>query len=143
MRKTGLFILAIVAFTIVSARNAQAQGFELKVTVGNSSQTCAWVTIYTSRVLLPWSAYQARFVKAGGHYTWSIPFTQLGPTPIPAEIKVRAEFMKDVNCNHPVVADTSAENKGILPDQAFGRVGQVGSNLSGPPYRVGVPKGSR
>jgi hypothetical protein len=112
--------------------------FTASVRVTNLSDRCAWVTIYYATFYKPWiiagsPINRPRFVQVGGFFDFSgLLFEQLlPPATIPGEIKVRAEF-KNADCTGGTFADTSAENKGILPDPGtFGLVATEYSTLSG------------
>lgn len=139
------FLAAILVCTASFGYRAQAaKGFQVSVHVSNNSNRCAWVTIYGGRVGVPWriegGQARPRFVHAGGEYTFNVPFTQLLPTPIPAEIKVRAEIMRSSACSGSRAENHDNWNKGIMPEAAFGHKVTVSSQITGPPYRVSKPR---
>jgi hypothetical protein len=115
--KKALFLSVVLTVGM----SIQAYGFVQMVntTIRNDSDRCAWITLYVSRPGIPWVTYDAFWVKSGKPWRQAVvvpnplpPITGV-PTPVPAEIRVRAEFMSDSACSHPVVKDTSGEKKGI------------------------------
>jgi hypothetical protein len=98
--------------------DAQAQGksaFEVKVHISNDSNNCAWVTIYSSRPGLGWGIERALWFRAGENGTYKTAFPNIGIIQLPAEIKVRAEYVKTRDCHGGVVGDREAVKKGIFP----------------------------
>ncbi|HLJ74102.1 MAG TPA: hypothetical protein VKU62_05925 [Thermoanaerobaculia bacterium] len=97
MNKTVLIaVLLLWAFT----------AFAREIPIRNTSSTCAWVTIYEPRPAGPPTMRKTRkdirayWIKAGAvkKENWS-------DGGFGAE--VRAEFMTNVNCDHPVLRDIS------------------------------------
>ena len=140
MRKRSL-LLAFLTVTFALPLVAQtAPGFGVDIVVTNQSDTCAWVTLYDSRPGLKWSIVggvsRPRFLKARDSYTFTTMFTNLLGVPYPAEVKVRAEFMKNNNCDHPKVDDRERETTITIPAKA-GVYQQLASSLGGAKGREG------
>jgi hypothetical protein len=136
--KTALaFAASLFAF---SALGGTASADVLVTTqVVNNSNTCAWVTIYTATALKGWSieggANRPRFIK---RHEGIILFTSNfagWDSGLPVEIKVRAEFKKNLDCSGPTIADIWEVNKKVRGPHAI-----LISELTGSPYRVSGPR---
>ena len=111
----------VLCVVLTLGMSIHAYGFMqmINTTIYNDSDRCAWITLYQSRPGIPWVAVDAFWVKSGKRWAHAVPVPNPAPvitgvpTPFPAEIRVRAEFMSDSACSHPVVVDTSADKKGL------------------------------
>jgi hypothetical protein len=119
--KRGLLIFAVFACSIIPDANAQLgpDAFQIILNVTNSSTKCVWVTPYWSRPLFPWAAAfipeAANWLRPGRSRMYTVVLVDaMGTQALQYEVKVRAEFMTDVNCNHPVVGDRSGQNNQIF-----------------------------
>lgn len=153
MFKTVSLVLALLTLTAQTSpeptkKPLKASAMVVFVRVANYTQTCAWVTIYWGRVHTPWiieggTNGRPRFVHPGQYFEFQVPFTNPLPTPLPAEIKVRAEFQNNPNCSGGTAPNGDKENynKAIMASEgSFGFYAHVGSSLEGPPYRVSRPQ---
>ena len=137
MKRIRLFLLAGFVSAIATAASAQP-AWDVKVSIHNNSDTCVWVTVYSSRPTLPWviegGQARPRFLKANETWRVVIAFPNPG-IPYPGEVRVRGEFMTNTKCDHPVKADRSADKKGIV--QKGLHADDQSASLNGPPYGVG------
>ena len=116
MNKVRLMALVLFACTIVTAAQAQPKSaFEVATHISNFSNNCAWVTVYSSRPGLPWTSVRALWFRAGDSGTVKAAFSNIGMLQLPAEIRVRAEYMQSRDCHGGVVGEREAEKKGIMP----------------------------
>ena len=116
MNKVKLFVLVLFACAIVPGAHAQTKAaFEVKVHISNHSNNCAWVTIYSSRPGLGWGIEKALWYRAGDSGTFKTAFPNIGIIQLPAEIKVRAEYVQTRDCHGGVVGDREGVKKGIFP----------------------------
>lgn len=142
-----LVLSALAALVCVASAGAQTvpKTTVVEVHVRNQSNTCAWVTIYWGRLYTPWTIENApegrpRFVGHNATQSFFVRFTNPTSVPLPAEIKVRAEFTRNANCSGGNIADHDNYNKGINADQKILEHVNITSFLSGPPYGVSRPE---
>ncbi len=142
----AIIMLATVAQADGPKKLPKASAMVVTVKVANYSGTCAWVTIYWSRPLYPWTIEgstngRPRFVHPGGYFDFKVLFTNPLEVPIPAEIKVRSEFTRNKDCSGGTIADREAYNKMILADSgSLGFFANVSSTLTNNPWAVSTPK---
>ena len=114
--KKALF-LGVVVFAAPIGMATHAYGqipSTVMTTITNETDRCAWITVYTSRPGAPWESWGVAFwLKSGAIWNKVIPFIQPPLVTYPSEIRVRAEFMTNNACDHPVFVDTYAERKGM------------------------------
>lgn len=147
MKKFALALLALLMPLSVASASAQTvpKTTVVAIDVKNVSNTCAWVTIYWGRVYTPWTIEgeadgRPRFVGYKSSHVFYVRFTNPTSVPLPAEIKVRAEFTRNSNCSGGTIADHDNYNKGINADRAILAKISIASTLSGPPYGVSQPR---
>lgn len=144
MKRIALAFLALL-FAVPAAAQTVPKTTVVAIHVDNQSNTCAWVTIYWGRVYTPWTIENApdgrpRFVGHKGSHIFYVRFTNPTSVPLPAEIKVRAEFTRNSNCSGGTISDHNAYNKGIGADHSILATVNVTSRLHGPPYGVTRPE---
>ena len=137
--------LVTSAFAISASAQTVPKTTVVAIDVKNTSNTCAWVTIYWGRVYTPWTIEQEpdgrpRFVGHNASHTFFVRFTNPTSIPLPAEIKVRAEFTRNSNCSGGTIADHDNYNKGIQADKHIVERINISSILHGPPYGVTKPQ---
>jgi len=140
-----LLALGASAFAISASAQTFPKTTIVAIDVKNASNTCAWVTIYWGRLYTPWTIEsepdgRPRFVNHQSSHTFFVRFTNPTSVPIPAEIKVRAEFTRNSNCSGGTIADHDNYNKGIMADKSILERVNITSVLSGPPYGVSRPQ---
>jgi len=111
----------------------------VRIDVVNSSNTCAWVSLYLRRNQTPWqmetsSESAPRNVKAGSRHTFYVRFTNSFNVPLPAEIKALVAFKSAADCSGSVTASKFA-NTQVFAGHVLETV-DIASTLSGPPYEV-------
>jgi len=111
----------------------------VRIDVVNSSNTCAWVSLYLRRNQTPWqmetsSESAPRNVKAGSRHTFYVRFTNSFNVPLPAEIKALVAFKSAADCSGSVTASKFA-NTQVFAGHVLEKV-DIASTLSGPPYEV-------
>ena len=80
------------------------------VEVHNTSNSCAWITIYASYPGLPWAiAAPARALRAGQSYLFKI------GSRVWTEVKARAEVKQNADCSGNNIADVEDYRKGLSP----------------------------
>jgi hypothetical protein len=109
---------------------------EAQVIVKNSSPNCAWVTIYWSLPLLPWTIAggdlnHPRFVGAGESFNFANIVIPQPIIPVASQIRVRAEVVGGGTCNGGQIADVQATNESLLPIPAVSSTLYVCSGISG------------
>jgi len=78
------------------------------VEVRNTSNACAWMTIYASHPGLPWAIAAPAFsLRAGQSYLVSLTSGRW------SEVKARAEVKKNADCSGANIADVEDYRKGI------------------------------
>jgi len=85
--------------------------------VTNGSDRCAWVTVYTGRLTTPWFNIKSGWLASGKRETIEAGFTNVTGVPVPAEIKVRAEFRPNGCSGSGGDPDRSNHNKGLPADK--------------------------
>lgn len=137
--KAFSFLVGLLCLVSVGSASAQVvpKMHQIDVEVTNNSNSCAWVTVYWGRFHTPWvieKGPEGRPRSVAPHHTnrFVVPFTEVGPIPLPAEIKVRSEFWAGAACSGRQVADRSAENKGIVLKGILSHV-ELPAKLYGPP----------
>jgi hypothetical protein len=118
MKKSLVVALVVFVGSVGIATRAHGAASAAKVTVTNNTDRCVWLTYYTSVPAMPWIAAAANWVKPRGaqdvkRFTFFAPQASPVPAPVPGQVKVRAEFMTNAACDHPVKLDTYAQ-KGLL-----------------------------
>jgi len=113
----------------------------VRIDVVNSSNTCAWVSLYLRRNQTPWqmetsSQSAPRDIKPGARHTFYVKFGNSYDVPLPAEIKALVAFKSGKDCSGSVVASKSGNGQ-VFDGKIFDKV-DMRSTLSGPPYAVSV-----
>lgn len=112
----ALFLVSAVLGTVKPA-DAGKYSFHLIAGVHNSTDRCAWVTVYYAYPGIPWRINkfdhaQPQWLKAGSIYPFTVQYE--APGFIPAEIKVRWELMRSSACQgNRGTPDISRELKNI------------------------------
>lgn len=116
-----LTVLAILFALCSSTAPVTAQSVtkvtQITLTVNNNSDRCAWITLYSGRLTTPWLKDYSGWLPARNATTRILSFTNVFGYPVPAEIKVRAEFRPNGCSGSGGQPDTSNENKGLPADQ--------------------------
>lgn len=89
--------------------------FVVVVDVRNGSKTCARITTYWARPLIPWTKQATHNFPPNSKFEYRIRFAAAQPHPVAAQIKVVAQYMSDIRCSEPVVRQEQSENKRVLP----------------------------
>lgn len=113
-RLLAFSILLGCAFFSATPANAYIES----VGVTNKTDKCAWITVYYSDALSPWSIYPGTpgFLKPGLQVGWGINRK--------SEIKIRAEVKAHADCSGPTIADTwDVRKTGIRVSRLTRRLG--------------------
>lgn len=116
------------------------------IRVVNKTKNCAWITIYFARFYTPWTIPQdpfnrPRFVHVDAFFDFKLFIPDVLPAS-PAEVKVRAEVMRNADCSGGQIADLSAENRAVYGDKGAGMLKELNSELTGDPahgFRISTP----
>jgi hypothetical protein len=113
----------------------------VRVDVANTSNTCAWVSLYLRRNQTPWqmetsSESAPRNIAAGARHTFYVRFGNSYSVPLPAEIKALVAFKSGKDCSGSVIASVFGNGQ-VFDGKIFEKV-DMRSTLSGPPYAVSV-----
>ena len=118
MKNLALFGLLLVLCVAPCAGQSLTKVTEISLRVTNMSDRCAWATIYTGRMTTPWQIVGSGWIKSGAAQIWKLNFVNTaGLPPIPAEVKVRAEFRPKGCSGSGGDPDRSNENKGLPADE--------------------------
>jgi hypothetical protein len=98
MKRLLAFSILLLGYAFFSA--APASAYIESVGLTNKTDKCAWITVYFSDALSPWSIYPGTpgFLKPGQSIGWGINKK--------SEIKIRAEVKAHADCSGPTIADT-------------------------------------
>jgi hypothetical protein len=134
-------IFALLASPLLAAPLPEAT--VVRVDLVNTSNTCAWVSLYLRRNQTPWemetsSESAPRNIQAGSRHTFYVRFRNSFSVPLPAEIKALVAFKSAKDCSGSVIASAYG-NAQVFAGEVLEKV-DIKSTLSGPPYAVSVSR---
>jgi len=113
----NLVLVGLAMLLCAAPCSAGTNVTQISLNILNGSQRCAWVTVYTGRLTTPWGKIKWGWLPAGRRETVSADFTNFTGIPVPAEIKVRAEFRPNGCSGSGGDPDRANENKSLPADK--------------------------
>jgi hypothetical protein len=146
MKRSAAYLIAVFAL-LASPLSAEPlpEATVVRIDFANTSNTCAWVSLYLRRNQTPWemetsSESAPRNITAGSRHTFYVRFRNSFSVPLPAEIKALVAFKSVKDCSGSVVASVFA-NTQVFGGKVLETVA-IKSTLSGPPYAVSLSNSS-
>jgi hypothetical protein len=129
------------AVLLVPGVASPAEATHFHIRFSNVSKTCAWITWYYSTPGMPWAIWKGfdshpQFVRPGVSRDFMISHANAMRLPVPADIKLRAEFKRNADCSGSTEADYQVSRKAIFPTPGKHQIINVHASIGGPPWSV-------